>query len=124
MSTKSLKPKSKSTKTGATISMHGRGPYRTGYARPPEAYQFKPGQSGNPLGRPTAARRLLRLGLAPVLAEALAEPVMIYVRGKRRRVTKLAAMTKTFAEVADAGDARVAQLLVEVITALAMRMGP
>ena len=26
--------------------------YRVGYGRPPKEYQFKPGQSGNPKGRP------------------------------------------------------------------------
>jgi len=92
----------------------GRGPYRIGYARPPEAYQFKPGQSGNLLGRPTAARRLAKLGLAPVLAEALAEPVLFYVGGKRRRMTRLTAMTKTFVEAAAESDARAVELLVDL----------
>ena len=27
-------------------------PYDVGYGRPPDQYKFKPGQSGNPLGRP------------------------------------------------------------------------
>jgi hypothetical protein len=113
MPTKPLKSKQKPTRTGATVSIHGRGPYRVGYARPPEAYQFKPGQSGNPLGRPTAAARLRRLGLAPILADALAEQVLVYVGGKKRRMTRLTAMTKTFAKAAAEGDARLIALLVE-----------
>lgn len=30
---------------------------KVGYARPPKKYQFKPGQSGNPRGRPRKPRR-------------------------------------------------------------------
>ncbi|HUO93775.1 MAG TPA: DUF5681 domain-containing protein [Rhizomicrobium sp.] len=126
MTSKPLKSQQKPTRTGATVSLHGRGPYRIGYARPPEAYQFKPGQSGNLLGRPTAATRLSRLGLAPLLAEALAEPVMFYVGGKRRRMTRITAMTKTFAAAAAAGDAHAVALLVDlfrdVVEALLLRL--
>ena len=30
--------------------------YKVGYAKPPEANRFLPGQSGNPLGRPIGAK--------------------------------------------------------------------
>lgn len=32
--------------------------YKVGYGRPPEAHRFKPGQSGNPKGRPKGTRSL------------------------------------------------------------------
>lgn len=36
-------------------------PYKTGYKRPPQDRQFKPGQSGNPKGRPRGSGRLTRV---------------------------------------------------------------
>lgn len=36
-------------------------PYKTGYGRPPKDRQFKPGQSGNPRGRPRGSGRLTRV---------------------------------------------------------------
>jgi len=30
--------------------------YEVGYAKPPKAHQWKPGESGNPLGRPKGSR--------------------------------------------------------------------
>jgi len=123
---KETKEKPAARARGWTVGSPGGRPYKIGYLRPPEAYQFKPGQSGNLLGRPTAAMRLRRLGLGPVLADALAEPVMFYVGGKRRRMTKLTAMTKVFVEAAAESDARAVELLVElfrdVVEALLLRL--
>ena len=33
-------------------SKHPKGEYKVGYGRPPEATRFRPGESGNPHGRP------------------------------------------------------------------------
>jgi hypothetical protein len=33
----------------------GQGDYKIGYGKPPEHTRFRPGQSGNPAGRPRAA---------------------------------------------------------------------
>ncbi len=42
--------------------------YDVGYGRPPDQYKFKPGQSGNPLGRP---KRPKPLSFEPELADEL-----------------------------------------------------
>ncbi len=83
---------------------------KIGYRRPPKAYQFKPGQSGNPKGRPKA-----KPSLAGVLEEALAQRTTIRVQGRARKVTKLEAMTRKLADMAVQGDARVVKLLLDRI---------
>ena len=102
---KETKDKATARSRGWTVGSPGGRPYKIGYARPPEAYQFKPGQSGNPAGRPSNLERLRRLGLATVLAETLNKKTTIHVAGRKMRVTKLEAMTKTLADRAAAGDA-------------------
>jgi Family of unknown function (DUF5681) len=55
-----------------------------GYGRPPVNRQFKPGQSGNPRGRPKGSKNL-----ATMLAEALSRPVTVRdKKGKARTLTK------------------------------------
>ncbi|HTW33271.1 MAG TPA: DUF5681 domain-containing protein [Rhizomicrobium sp.] len=83
---------------------------KIGYRRPPRAYQFKPGQSGNPSGRPKA-----KPSLADLLEEALGQRTTIRVRGRARKVTKLEAMTRKLADMAVQGDARVVKLLLDRI---------
>jgi hypothetical protein len=102
---------------GWTVASPGRPPYKVGYCRPPKAYQFKPGQSGNPAGRPPGVKRLAALGLADLLAEALGARTTIRIQGRRRKVTKLEAMTRRLADRAAAGDARIVKLLIDQIRA-------
>jgi len=55
-----------------TEEPQGDGLYDVGYRKPPAAHRFKPGQSGNPGGRPRAARNVSTL-----LAAALAQRITI-----------------------------------------------
>jgi uncharacterized membrane protein YheB (UPF0754 family) len=85
---------------------------RVGYRRPPLTTRFRPGQSGNPRGRPRGARNL-----STVVAAALSERVAINENGRRRRITKLEAAIKQLVNRAASGEARATQLLLALIQA-------
>jgi hypothetical protein len=54
-----------------------------GYRRPPRNRQFKPGQSGNPTGRPKGAKNF-----ATALAEELDAPITATENGKNHLETR------------------------------------
>ncbi len=69
--------------------MSGRGedappdaPTKVGYGKPPAQHRFKPGQSGNPAGRPRRGH-----STADVFEAMFRTTVSMVVDGKRRRVT-------------------------------------
>lgn len=72
-----------------------------GYGRPPTQYQFRPGQSGNPSGRPKNARSL-RFDLL----EELGKLITFTDGDENVEVTKQLAIIKTLVRKAVAGDAR------------------
>jgi hypothetical protein len=60
----------------------GDGPYEIGYCKPPKHTRFKPGQSGNPRGRPKAEK-----SLGAALNDALKAKVKLRGNGKERGVS-------------------------------------
>ena len=62
-------------------------PYEVGYCKPPTDTRFKPGQSGNPKGRPRGARNL-----RTAVREALQEKVEVREGGRMRRISKMDAI--------------------------------
>jgi hypothetical protein len=84
--------------TGAAKPADG---YGTGYRKPPKGYQFKPGQSGNPTGRPKA-----RKSLDELIDGELSARVMVNEGGERRSITKEQAMAKQLVNKAASGDQR------------------
>jgi hypothetical protein len=86
------------------------GDERVGYGRPPVGKRFRPGQSGNPRGRPRGARNL-----NAVIAAALGERVAVTENGTRRRITKLEAAVKQMVNRAASGEARATQLLLGLV---------
>src|SRR2546423_2320441 len=58
-----------------------------GYGSPPQAHQFKPGQSGNPRGRPKGAKNE-----ATILRELLNRKIQIREGGRTRKITVLEAI--------------------------------
>lgn len=80
--------------------------YEVGYGKPPRHSQFKPGQSGNPSGRPKGSQ-----SLSTVLLREMNAPLTIRENGRERRITKMEAAIKQLVNKAATGDTRSLTLL-------------
>ncbi len=69
------------------------GDYEVGCGKPPKEYQFKPGQSGNPRGRPPK-RKPKRIDAAAVLNE----PLAVKNSGRRRKMPPFAVGVRRLVE--------------------------
>ena len=80
-----------------------------GYGRPPVNRQFKPGQSGNPRGRPKGSKNF-----ATMFAEALNEKIKVRdKKGKVRTLSKQELMVEVMVNKASAGDPKAFALVVQ-----------
>lgn len=77
-----------------------------GYGKPPKAYQFKPGKSGNPSGRPKG-----RKNEATLVRELLDKKISVQERGKTRRIAMLEALLRRILEDALRGNIKSANFL-------------
>jgi hypothetical protein len=57
--------------------------YAVGYGRPPQHSRFKPGQSGNPRGRPKGSPNF-----ASLVHKALSQTITVTAQGRSRTITK------------------------------------
>jgi hypothetical protein len=87
--------------------------YDVGYGKPPKNAQFKPGQTGNPGGRPKGSRNA-----NTVLRNFVLEEITITENGSKRRLTKLELIVKRLVDRGIDGDLRAIAML------LAMLDGP
>jgi hypothetical protein len=94
------------------MSSDGGSDYEIGYGKPPKMTRFKPGQSGNPRGRPRGSKNF-----SVLLEEELKQRVTINENGRRRRITKLAAIAKHMVNKSLSGDPRLLQALLNEIRA-------
>jgi hypothetical protein len=81
---------------------------RAGYGNPPIHTQFKPGQSGNPRGRPKGT-----LNFATDLKRTLEAPITLNDGGKTKRVSTQKAVLLRMREKALKGDARALDRLLD-----------
>jgi hypothetical protein len=88
------------------IAMTNKNDGPVGYKRPPVATQFKPGQSGNPSGRPKPVKNL-----QAELLDELGELTRIS-EGSELEISKARAIAKTLVRAAVDGNMRAATLLV------------
>ena len=72
-----------------------------GYRSPPKSTRFRPGQSGNPAGRPKGLR-----SIANELRDILAEEIATNTGGEIRRITKQRALASGLVTAAIEGDLR------------------
>jgi hypothetical protein len=84
-----------------------------GYGRPPVNSQFKPGQSGNPRGRPKQQKNI-----ATILDDALRKKIRIRRGNKVYSVTKLEAAFEVILNKALAGDHHAFAKLIQVLDKL------
>ncbi len=81
-----------------------------GYCKPPKHTRFKPGQSGNPNGKPRGSR-----GLRTELQSELGELMTITENGKSRRIPKRRIVIKALTAKALKGDVRAAEKIMQLV---------
>ena len=81
-------------------------PYEVGFGKPPRSRQFKPGQSGNPDGRPRGSKNF-----ATAIEQELVTRITVTENGRRRRVSKREVIAKHLVNKAASGDLKAIPLL-------------
>jgi len=84
-----------------------------GYRSPPKNTQFKPGQSGNPRGRPKGTKNL-----RTDLNEELAETIAVKEGGQQLVISKQRAMLKSLMAKSIKGDTAAARALINLIVGI------
>lgn len=83
--------------------------YKVGYGKPPKHTQFKPGQSGNPKGKPKGAKNI-----ETILKNELYGKVQVTVGGKKKKLTKFEVAMKQMMEKAAKGDLKALGMLLSL----------
>lgn len=83
---------------------------RVGPGRPPRHSQFRPGQSGNPGGRPRGS-----MNLQTIIDRELRKVITITENGRSRRLTKHEALVMTLVHLGLKGNHRATELLFRIM---------
>jgi hypothetical protein len=89
-----------------------------GYKKPPRHSQFKPGQSGNPKGRPKKGTTF-----QDVIAKQLRARVPILSHGKRRKISMLEAIIRQNLSRAANGDMKALAIIFKYLTEIKAETG-
>jgi hypothetical protein len=84
--------------------------YKVGKGRPPLATRWKPGQSGNPKGRPKGSRPV-----GAVLQDIIQQKVPVTENGKTRRIPALEVILRRLTNDAMRSDPRAIKLLLSLV---------
>jgi hypothetical protein len=97
--------------TSKKTSPHSKDDYQVGYGRPPETTRFRPGESGNPQGRPKR-----RATFASVAKQELERPVSTGNKagGPVQQMPAMEVIVKNVVRAAVYGDLKAARLLVDL----------
>jgi Family of unknown function (DUF5681) len=91
----------------------------SGYKHPPERSRFKPGQSGNPRGRPKGARNL-----KTDLTALMKKRVAIREDGELRRVSRQEAMLLSLFDKAVRGDVKASSQMIAMLMKMEVHAAP
>ena len=81
-----------------------------GYGKPPKHTRFKPGESGNPKGRPKGTKNL-----KTDLVEELSERVPVTENGRPLKISKQRLIVKALIAKAVKGDTKAAGILISLL---------
>ncbi len=82
--------------------------YDVGYRKPPQHSRFKPGQSGNPKGRPRESKNWDTL-----IDQELNARIVVHKDGRRKKISKREAIATQLVNKAVSGDLRSARELLD-----------
>ncbi|CAO4155666.1 DUF5681 domain-containing protein [Methylorubrum extorquens] len=99
---------SKRQRTGSPLGADksGSADYEVGYGRPPRATRFKPGQCGNPKGRPKKPKNL-----NDAVERELDRIVVVREGGREKRLTKREVMSRQLVDASCRGQLGATRLL-------------
>lgn len=89
-----------------------------GYGKPPRAHQFKPGESGNPKGRPKGRKNEITM-----LTEMLYRVISVRQGERQLRMPVIQAMFHRFLEDSLKGNIKAARFLLDRLNAVASEGG-
>lgn len=89
-----------------------------GYGKPPKAHRFKPGQSGNPKGRPKGPGNLLKQ-----IGKHAAKKVTVIEGGVEKKMAKMDVVLAALFSKAAKGDVPATRLIADLVQAAAQLSG-